>query len=923
MNWRTKTEADMSAKKESERQLQVGPPQRKEGPTPPLDHESRIQEQNKNLLRKYDRESQAWIESSPICTKILDLDFKLRYISSAGARELEIDDLSKYYGTPYPFSFYPDSLRLSMAENLAKVKNTGEPADQEDYVTNTKGEKLWYRSTIVPVKNEEGQVDQIMIQSVNFTPQKKAEDSLKNTLAGMESEMAKRNAALYKSEERLSQAMRGANDGLWDWNLETNEVYYSPRWKSMLGYEEHELKSNLDTWETLVHPDDKERTLEAIKDYVEGRADSYEVEARMCHKDGHEIVVLSRAFLVQRDSNNKPARMVGTHVDITERTKSEQFILATSNILKMIATRDPASDIYDAIALLYESRHPGLRCSMLILAGNKLMHGGAPSLPKAYCEAVNGLENGPSVGSCGTATYYGTRILVEDIETDPKWAEIKHVALPHGMRCCWSEPIKDSKGEVLGAFGMYYDYPALPNDSEANDLASAARLAGIIMEREKSENELNQHKNHLEELVAKRTLELEETKKEAEKANRAKSSFLSSMSHELRTPLNAIIGFAQVLESDPTDHLTQNQQESVGHILKSGDHLLELINEILDLSQIEEGRIPLSIAPIQLDKAITEALKIIQPTAEKFKVSIVNKVSNEPGTEVYILADCLRLKQILLNLLSNGIKYNRPGGMVTIEVISNENDHQIIVQDTGIGIRKEDADALFEPFNRLGAQAMDIEGTGIGLTITKRLVEVMEGSLNILSTPGEGTTVTVTMPAGKGTPGIQADSAVIRELPRERKTRNDQITVLYVEDHFVNVKLVENILNRRPGIRLVVASNGRQGIELANKELPSLILMDINLPDISGVEVFRHLKMNEATARIPVVGVSADAMLDVVDRRKMEGFHDYLTKPFRIDHFLGIIDSIIDTRSTDQSSLPSKLDFSNSHESQRKDSSPP
>ena len=853
-------------------------------------------EQDEKLLQKYDRESRAWIESSPICTKILDLDFNLRYMSSSGAKELKIDDVTECYGHPYPFAFYPESFKIQMSENLVKVRETGESITLDAYVTDIEGKKLWYHSTIVPVKNESGQIDQIMIQSVNFTAQKQAEESLKHTLESMESEIEKRNTELYKSEERFSHAMRGANDGLWDWNLETDEVYYSPRWKSMLGYEEHELESNLDTWKTLVHKDDKDRVLEQIKDYMEGRTDSFEVEMRMCHKEGHEVVVLSRAFLVHHDSDDKPSRMVGTHVDITQRTKSEQFILETSGILKMIATREPASDIYDAIALLYESRHPGMRCSMLILVGTKLMHGGAPSLPKEYCEAVNGLENGPNVGSCGTATYCGKRVLVENIETDPKWAEIKHVALPHGMRCCWSEPIKNSKGDVLGAFGMYYDYPALPNDSEANDLASAARLAGIIMEREKSEQELNQHKHHLEELVAKRTLELEETKKEAEEANKAKSSFLSSMSHELRTPLNAIIGFGQVLESDPSDSLGDNQQESVGQILKSGEHLLELINEILDLSQIEAGKISLTIEPVPLDEVIEEAVELVQTTAGKFDVTVVNDAGAESESDIYVVADQLRLKQVLLNLLSNGIKYNQPGGTVTVQVVSSAKQHQIAIKDTGIGIKEEDINALFEPFNRLGAQAMNIEGTGIGLTITKRLVEVMKGSLEIQSTHGEGTTVTVTLPAGNLPPDIETDQLENDNVAAAKTVRGKESTILYVEDNYVNVKLVESILSRRPDIRLIVARTGKEGIELAERELPSLILMDINLPDISGIEAFNQIRKKKATSGIPVVGVSADAMLDVVEKRQIEGFKNYITKPFRIDHFLSVIDSYTDSK---------------------------
>lgn len=311
-------------------------------------------------------------------------------------------------------------------------------------------------------------------------------------LANAYQSVEKRTTELYKHEERVSLAMRGANDGLWDWDLETDDTYYSPRWKSMLGYREAELDNIFNTWARLIHPDDKDSVLKKVQDYITGQADSFEVEMRMHHKDGHEVFILSRAFLVNRESDGKPIRLVGTHVDITEHKKAETFDKNNSKILELIAIGEPASDIYDAIALMYEARHQGMRCSMLELHGNKLMHGGAPSLPKEYCKALHGLENGPDIGSCGTSTYTGKRVLVENIETDARWANLKHVALPHGMRSCWSEPIKNSSGKVLGAFGMYYNHPALPNEEESNDLKSAARLAGIIMEREQDQKRIRQ-----------------------------------------------------------------------------------------------------------------------------------------------------------------------------------------------------------------------------------------------------------------------------------------------------------------------------------------------------------------------------------------------------------------------------------------------
>lgn len=299
-----------------------------------------------------------------------------------------------------------------------------------------------------------------------------------------------RTAELLNSEERFALAMRGASDGLWDWDLATDEVYYSPRWKSMLGYCEHELENTLNTWAAMVHIDDKDFVLEDVQKFLSEEVDTFEVEMRMRHKAGHDVFIRSRAFKVSRGENNETVRLVGTHVDITQQKKLEFFNGRNTKILEMIAKGKSAFKIYNEIALMYEERHSGLRCSMLELEKGKLLHAGAPSLPKPYCQAVHGLEYGPEVGSCGTSTYTGKRVLVENIETDPKWADLKHVALPYGMRSCWSEPIKSSSGKVLGAFGMYHDYPALPNEEESNDLTSAARLAGIVMEREQSQKRI-------------------------------------------------------------------------------------------------------------------------------------------------------------------------------------------------------------------------------------------------------------------------------------------------------------------------------------------------------------------------------------------------------------------------------------------------
>ena len=378
---------------------------------------------------------------------------------------------------------------------------------------------------------------------------------------------------------------------------------------------------------------------------------------------------------------------------------------------------------------------------------------------------------------------------------------------------------------------------------------------------------------------------LKEAKKEADRANHAKSEFLSRMSHELRTPMNAILGFAQLLEMD---ELTADQQEGVAHIIRGGRHLLELINEVLEISRIEAGRLSLSPEPVEISEALRETIELLQPLAADREV----RLSAPPVCDYYLLADRQRLKQVLINLISNSIKYNRPDGSVTLTCEAKERRARIFIKDTGIGIPSERLGQLFTPFERLGAEQSSIEGTGLGLAVAKRLVEAMEGAIGVESVPGEGTTFWLEFPLAES-PLIRAN--LTDETPETRQVLSpEQRSVLHIEDNLSNLRLIERVLLRRPAIKLFAARDGVSGLKMAAEELPDVILLDVNLPDIDGYEVLHRLRTDPRCVAIPVIVVSADATERQKNRLLEAGAANYLTKPLNIKKFLEVLDYSLD-----------------------------
>lgn len=404
-----------------------------------------------------------------------------------------------------------------------------------------------------------------------------------------------------------------------------------------------------------------------------------------------------------------------------------------------------------------------------------------------------------------------------------------------------------------------------------------------------NESRLQSKTQELEqEIQERRDIEkaLRQSEEVAASASRAKSEFLSSMSHELRTPMNAILGFTQLLETEPNAPLSDNQQRFSRQIMKSGAHLLGLIDQILDLSRIEAGKISLSLEHVSLQALMDETLPMVQHLATQRQLACIDVAV----ADFRVIADYGRLKQVILNLLSNAIKYNRSGGSISVSAMAQGQQLRVAVTDSGLGIPPERLCELFQPFNRLGVDSTEVEGTGIGLALSKHMVEAMDGTIGVDSEPGVGSTFWITLPMVPHETSMLAAEGEQVSRPDAGSDCKGQFNgsfqhrrVLYIEDNPANVTLMEELTKRLDGLTLITAHTAEIGLALAATETPDLIVMDINLPGMDGFAALQKLQSEPTTEHIPVIALTANAMPSDIKRGRSAGFHSYLTKPMRID----------------------------------------
>jgi PAS domain S-box-containing protein len=501
-----------------------------------------------------------------------------------------------------------------------------------------------------------------------------------------------------------------------------------------LGYSIEELRTmtplDLKPHFTLQQFDEISRPLR------NGEADQVIFESVHRRKDGTTYPV---EVQLQLSRGGEAPVFFAIAADISDRQRSGELLRGRNKVLEQLATGAPLRDVLTLIAQTAENAKPGMVCSILVLDkdGVRLRHGAGPSLPEFYNDAVDGIEIGPGVGSCGSAAFTGERVIVEDISTHPYWANYWSFAERAGVKACWSEPILSSGGRVLGTFAVYYREPRGPNDWDIDFIVSMAHLAGIAIEQKRAEKESA------------------EAREQAEIANRTKTEFLANMSHELRSPLNSVLGLAEIMKDELFGPLGSDRYRGYADdIFQSAKHLLDVITDILDISKIEAGKLTLYEDEVEIVSVVETCMRLMYPRSSQAKV-LIKKDIPEDLPKIY--GDTRKTKQILLNLLSNAVKFTPKGGTVTISGrVLESGEFALSVADTGIGIAPANIEKALTAFAQIDSSlSRKYEGTGLGLPITKALVELHGGRMMIDSELGQGTKVTVVFPARR----VLADSS--------------------------------------------------------------------------------------------------------------------------------------------------------------------
>jgi PAS domain S-box-containing protein len=690
---------------------------------------------------------------------------------------------------------------------------------------------------------------------------------------------------------RYDAAIRASGQLLFDWDSTSGAITYGGDIHRLLGYTAEEMEGGLARLREIIEPSEL-AAFDAEIERVLFTRDPFHHEFKARRKSGEEIFLEAQGFFFL-DRQGRIGRMVGFLRNVTVERAAEQAIQSANERLEQrVAERTAALERsarrQESIARLGQRALSGLPLEQLMQEAVEIAHHGLSADFGSVLEyqseqsafqvraeigwPVPGVPHnipGATSSQSGYAMLTGKAVVAPDLAKENRFVvseSVKAAGARSGMSACIQ-----AGDRPLGVLNVFHREQREYEPDDVNFLQSVANVLTAAIERNRVESDLRR------------------ARAEAEAANRAKSEFLSRMSHELRTPLNAILGFGQLLEME--EH-NARQAESIQHIMRGGQNLLNLINEVLDIARIDSGRMQLHIEPLELPELLRETMALTNSTALPLGITL-NLDIPEEAAGARVLADRERLKQALLNLLSNGVKYNRPQGSVSVKVGRGGERWRIEVTDTGFGISGDKLEQLFVPFRRLGPTDPTDQGTGLGLALSQKLISAFGGEVTVTSTENVGTTFSVELPAAdfrseneSGAPATESATAADAALPGQR-------VVLYIEDDVANFYLLERILQSRKQIKLLSALHGSLGLELARSQKPDLILLDLNLPDMTGEQLLRTLKADPQTAMIPVIAVTGEVASNRPDMLRSLGALSTLVKPYRVQELTRMVDQAL------------------------------
>ena len=628
------------------------------------------------------------------------------------------------------------------------------------------------------------------------------------------------------SVERLEMALEASGAAQWECDIANKRYALSDRYYQQLGYRPGSFPATMASWHRLVHPDDAAMVSERIGRTLKPQSnEDFVCEYRMLDANGQWRWLLSQGRVLRRGPAGEAQLIMGTHHDIHEaRTRRDAQQESQARFQKIYETTPDAVGITSVATRQYIDINPGY-------------------------ERLFGFRREEVIGK----TVLDLGIWPDDAERERFWEEFT----------------RTGKVDSMEAHGRHRDGRAIVVLLSVRLLIEGGEPCHLFIVRDITGwRRLQQEADFAKAQVAA-----------AAAANQAKTEFLSRMSHELRTPLNAVLGFAQLLRDAPVLDAAEAERARVDAILQAGWHLLTLIDDVLDIARIESGHIHTELQPLRLRALLDEATALLRPQAQLAEVAL--NVDDAAG-DCRVLGDPLRLRQSLVNLLSNAVKYNRPGGRVSVTGAAETDRYVLRIADTGCGMSELQMAHLFEPFNRLGRERGSVEGTGIGLVLTRKLLELMGAGLQLESRPGEGTTVRIELALAElsaaGARVGQASPLAADAMPRAR--------LLYIEDKLVNQQIVQAALRPWSQLELHLADDGETGLRRAAELQPDLLLLDMRLPDIDGLEVLARLRSDPALAQLKVVALSASAMPGEIELAKASGAIEYWTKPIRLERFV-------------------------------------